>query len=84
MSTQLHPAITPTEPAAAPAAPAAPVPAGLLTRLGGVCLAAGPVLFTPGAATAPPADGTTREDFVASLADHPTQAALSANLLHYS
>jgi hypothetical protein len=84
MSTQLHPAITPTEPTAAPAAPAAPAPAGLLTRLGGVCLAAGPVLFTLGAATSPHTDGNTREDFVASLADHPTQAALSANLLHYS
>jgi hypothetical protein len=56
----------------------------LLTRLGGVCLALAPVVFAAGAVTAPHQDDLTNEGYVASLADHPTQAALSANLLHYS
>jgi hypothetical protein len=60
------------------------VPSRLLPRLGGVCLALAPIVFTAGLATAPVQEEMTRESYVASLADHPTQAAISANLLHYS
>ncbi|GAA5152105.1 hypothetical protein GCM10023340_31870 [Nocardioides marinquilinus] len=59
-------------------------PSRLLPRLGGVCLALAPIVFTAGLATAPHQDDLTSAGYVASLADHPTQAALSANLLHYS
>lgn len=63
---------------------ASDAPGRLLQRLGGLCLAAGPILFLAGAATAPHQTDLSDEGYVASLADHPGQAALSADLLHYS
>jgi hypothetical protein len=57
---------------------------GLLSRLGGVCLATGPLVLVAGMATSPPQTGRSDAAYVASLADAPLQAALSANLLHYS
>ena len=61
-----------------------PASTGLVAILGGLALAAAPVLMTIGFFTSPPQDSTSNVDYVTSMARAPFQAALSANFLHYA
>lgn len=84
------PASTPTP--TAPAAPVAARPAKpglgrfrptLLQRIGGIALAAAPLLFTGGMLTSPPQTAEGSAGYIASLAADPALSLVSANLLHY-
>ena len=57
--------------------------AGVLPRLAGVALAAGPVVFLAGLLTSPPGDTTVAESSIRAFAQNPTQTQVSALLLHY-
>lgn len=63
--------------------PTAEADGRLLARLGGIALAAAPVVMVVGFYTSPPQDSSSHVDYVASMARAPFQAALSASLLHY-
>ena len=81
-STTLSPTATPTDVDRGAPDQAAPRP--VLRVLGGIASVAAPLLFLAGAATSPPQDSGSTEDYIASLAQDPTLTAVSANLFHYS
>lgn len=58
--------------------------ARLLQVLGGLCMAAGPLLVLGGAITSPPQEDGSAGAYIESLGDDPFLTAVSANLFHYA
>ncbi len=59
-------------------------PSRVPTVLGGLAMAAAPLLFLAGAATSPPQEDGSARAYIDSLGDDPFLTAVSANLFHYS
>ncbi|HET6563312.1 MAG TPA: hypothetical protein VFG72_15665 [Marmoricola sp.] len=63
---------------------AAPSWSGAMRLAGGVALVAGPLLFSAGMFTSPPADSMADVDYISSLARDLTMTQVSALFLHYA